>query len=1175
MRLIVRPLLVFCAMWVGVCLARAQPRSVDDPLDTASALHSQGAMFAERGEFATAVSLHRQALAIRLKHLRPDDIALADSFDQLGLALTRMERWREARQMLVRALVLREPRAAIDKSGLAHTLELIGWMDRYAGNFQEARAVLNRVLELRRDLPADHPDRASATELLGDLRWLHGEIENARNTWRDGLAAVEGSLGSQHPMRLAFLWRLALALDALGERAEAHAIYDRAAPIAEQLQAPCHPDVLALQAYRASSEDYDGRYSEARKLHQRTLKALETCLGPQHSRTATVIYNLGVLAANMGDFAEAERLHTRALRIWSTGLGAKHPFVARAMDALAEVAEARGQRAHARELYQRVLVLRRASLGTEHPDVAWTLTNLARVNLDAGDLAIAERHAEQAIEIYRRNGASDEPDHFARVLALRGDIESRRGKNDAARASFEEALAIRERIFGGTHPLAAETRGQLAGARFALGAYGDALDIALDAEQAGRDHLRFTVRYLPERQAMAYAAKRARALDLTLSIAALDRPSAAALDRPAAAASDARASSQHDVRANSERDVRAGSEHDAALARIFDAVIRSRGVILDELAARAVAVDTSDPTAAPVLAAAAKARQRYADLVVRSLREDVARSLLDEAREQKEEAERTLAERSIAAYAELSRARTGLDDVRGALPADAALVSFVKYDRTRATAQWARPVSSYGAFVQRADSDRAQSDRTGTDRAAADRTATASLVFVPLGSADSIDALIEQWRDEAAGRSRAMSTSAIVAERAYRTIADQLRRVVWDPLTPHLAGAARIFIVPDGLLNIVNIAALPERAASAVAGPGTGTAAGLRYIAEDATVLHYLSTERDLMTSSANVVAAGRSLLAVGGASFDLGRVPAMSKVTSKAAPIAARASSTGMIALNAGLRRSGCENFNTIRFKDLPGSRREVDEISQIWPAHDPTDLKVLRGLDATETAVKEALTGRRVVHLATHGFFLNGGSCASEAETTAQTATQTTKRTATGTATRTATRVTPDDARGVGGLVSASRPHRNAVAENPLQLSGLALAGANRRGARGSSPDDGILTAEEIASLDLRGTEWAVLSACDTGLGEIATGEGVFGLRRAFQIAGARTVIMSLWSVQDDAAHRWMRALYDGRWTQGLTTADAVHRASLTVLEERRAHKQSTHPFYWAGFVAVGDWH
>ena len=191
--------------------------------------------------------------------------------------------------------------------------------------------------------------------------------------------------------------------------------------------------------------------------------------------------------------------------------------------------------------------------------------------------------------------------------------------------------------------------------------------------------------------------------------------------------------------------------------------------------------------------------------------------------------------------------------------------------------------------------------------------------------------------------------------------------------------------------------------------------------------------------------------------------------------------------------------------------------------------------------------LGGRRIVHLATHGFFL-GSDCSL-------------------------------GARGypVGRRARQEGPGRkkaSTVAENPLSLAGLAFAGANQRRSAKADQDDGILTAEEIAGLNLQGTEWAVLSACDTGLGEIKAGEGVFGLRRAFQVAGARTVIMSLWSVEDRSAMQWMRALYQGRLRRGLDTADAVRAASLAVLAERRARGQSTHPFFWAGFVAAGDW-
>jgi CHAT domain-containing protein len=135
--------------------------------------------------------------------------------------------------------------------------------------------------------------------------------------------------------------------------------------------------------------------------------------------------------------------------------------------------------------------------------------------------------------------------------------------------------------------------------------------------------------------------------------------------------------------------------------------------------------------------------------------------------------------------------------------------------------------------------------------------------------------------------------------------------------------------------------------------------------------------------------------------------------------------------------------------------------------------------------------------------------------------------------------------------------------------------MAGANQRHNAPAGHYDGILTAQEIASVDLSTVEWAVLSACDTGVGEVTTGEGVLGLRRAFQVAGAGTLIMSLWPVEDQAAHEWMRALYEARLDKGLSTVEAVQSASLSALQRRKDRGESTHPFYWAAFVAAGDWH
>ena len=122
-----------------------------------------------------------------------------------------------------------------------------------------------------------------------------------------------------------------------------------------------------------------------------------------------------------------------------------------------------------------------------------------------------------------------------------------------------------------------------------------------------------------------------------------------------------------------------------------------------------------------------------------------------------------------------------------------------------------------------------------------------------------------------------------------------------------------------------------------------------------------------------------------------------------------------------------------------------------------------------------------------------------------------------------------------------------------------------------RGSAPS---ATTEEIGAPDPDGVEWAVLSACDTGVGEIRAGEGVLGLRRAFEVAGARTLVMSLWPVEDRTAPRWMRELYGARLENGSDVARAARAASLAVLERQRASDLGGHPSRWAAFVAAGGW-
>jgi len=239
------------------------------------------------------------------------------------------------------------------------------------------------------------------------------------------------------------------------------------------------------------------------------------------------------------------------------------------------------------------------------------------------------------------------------------------------------------------------------------------------------------------------------------------------------------------------------------------------------------------------------------------------------------------------------------------------------------------------------------------------------------------------------------------------------------------------------------------------------------------------------------------------------------------------------------------CHAGQPLVFAALPGTMREIEAIAREQSA----DVQVLRGAAASEAAFKRLAPGRRVIHLATHAVALDD-LCA----------------------------VGADGARGVGGVAAIetepSRPVAARARTSPWlgRRVVLALAGANGA-AEHDDENEGLLTAEEVATLDLQGTEWVVLSACESGIAEAWNREGVLGLTRAFRLAGARAVIASQWAVDDDATCEWMTALHRARAQGALTAAEAMRRASGDILRARRADGRGTHPFHWAAFTSTGD--
>jgi CHAT domain-containing protein/Tfp pilus assembly protein PilF len=953
---------------------------------------------------------------------------------------------------------------------------------REMGQCDEATAIYERLLAFCEEKYG--PSALVAGKALDGLGWAHSNVmrwEEAATYFERALEIFEEHESSDWLMQSlpGYAW---VTMD-LGEFSQARRLVDRA--MALELERRGRESSLTLFTL-GRLLSYTGHYAEAKRLLERALAIRERSQGESHG-TAYVISNLAVVYSSLGQHEEAARLLERNIAI-AERLGWLRPQdEGYALIGLGVTLGLAGQIDRGLEFVERGRDLHLGVYGDEHPYAATGHANVGFLHKLAGRYDDAQVALEHAFQLY--HSAYGDDFRTATVLQELGEVAMAQGRFDDALAMFERVRAICVRELGPDHPRSIDALHRLGKTSARLGRHREALDQALAALEARTTSVRLMVRELPERHSLALAASHAAERDLVLALGSTRL-----------------------------------AEEPSAVARIWDALTRARGVVLDEISLRQRAiVETDDPEVLRLADELAHARERLANLMVRGVPSQAKEALIERlarAREKKEAAETALASKSARFAAELAAARIGWDDVIAALPDGTALVAYVRFDVPAPTPSGSvgEGVPEYVALVHAPDS--------------------VEPVLTALGDGAEIESLVSRWRAR-----MAMPSDADPATETTRS-GEALRERVWDPVREHLGTAAKVFVVPDGALHLVNFAALPTT---------EGT-----FLVESGPVFHYASAERDLLAAPSRRESS-RGLLAVGGPAFggtSSSADASQGQVAKEQSPRTDMASNVLALAAIPSTdreiltRRSSCGHFRELAFEELPGTDREVLAIADLWKHADIAgDATVLRGVKADETSLKRTASIHRYLHLATHGFFL-GQECPSGVA----------------------------ESRGIGGLAPSPAfpegPPRTVTGENPLLLAGLALAGANRREQAGPDEDDGILTAEEIAALDLSGVEWAVLSACDTGVGDVKAGEGVFGLRRAFQIAGARTLIMSLWSVDDESTREWMTALYDARLRKGKSTAESVRDASLSVLSARRKAGESTHPFHWAAFVAAGDW-
>jgi CHAT domain-containing protein/tetratricopeptide (TPR) repeat protein len=956
-----------------------------------------------------------------------------------------------------------------------------------------------------------HPDAAA---ILRDTAMLiQGMGDNVRSgqLYEQALEIVEKALGRGDPRVVPYLQDVARTATLYGDYLRAGLLYERVLGMQEKTLGPEHREVAQTLNVVALHRSLRGEWQSARPLFERALAIEEKVHGRESSMFAHALdaqaaylemqYDYGRAEANLraalaireklrldpreqagsyvrlawlhrrrGDLRRAEELYLKMVALYEKAAGAADEGLASFQEQLAQFYASTGQRPKAKPWYDKAEAIRVAVLagrekqhGRDHPLVAPWVNLLASHYQGRGELAKAEPHYRRLLAYQEKEQGPDSLSVMGTSLMLGKTLEDL-GKHAEAEALYRRAAALQEKNLGkstvpnGLLLLAGMYRSQR---RFA-----DSIPIYERVVEAYRrsfgprhPHVGSMLHLL----AVLHWAKgdAGAALPLFAQAEDITEPMIALVLGTGTEAD--RRKFMADIVHHLDDVVSfhlGGAPKSAEAGKLaLTLLLRRKGRVLDALVDTiALARRGLDRAGQKLLLTLGAKRAQLSRLVLQGRGREPADRYL--ARVAALEDEVRSLEQELAAKSAALRAQAqplALQAIQARVPKGAALVEFVSY----------RAVDPKAVHVI------VQAAGLATEAASERRYAAYVLrpsgppSWVDLGEAGPIETRLGRLRKALASPDR---TDARQRARA-------LDEKVMRPVRGLVGDATQLIVSPDGALNLVPFGALVDEQD--------------RFLLQRYR-LSYVTSGRDLLR-------------------LRLGGAPRSGPVA-VAAP-AFGGSAEGSFASSAPARGRRSMELGSMQWAPLPGTASEAAALRSVFP-----DLQLLTGGEATEERVK-ALQAPRLLHVATHGFFL------------------------------------PEP-----------KGDEAAAAENPLLRSGLVLSGANRRD---SGEEDGVLTALEAAALDLWGTELVVLSACETGLGEVQAGEGVYGLRRALVLAGARAQVMSLWRVDDEATRDLMGAFYR-RLRAGESASQALRQSQLQMLrDEKRAH-----PFYWAAFIHSGEW-
>ena len=1093
-------------------------------LEEATLLDKQVEQLYKEGKYTQAIPLAERELAIREKILGKEHPDVATSLNDLARLYQEQGSYEKAEPLFVRSLAIREKVLGKEHPDVATSLINLAALYQQEGSYQKAEPLFVRSLAINEKVfGKEHPNVALSLNNLAALYQDQGSYEKAEPLLVRSLAIREKVLGKEDPSVANSLNNLAGLYKDQGSYQKAEPLFVRSLAIREKAFGKEHPDVANSLNNLAGLYYAQGSYEKAEPLYLRSLAIREKVLGKEHPDVAQSLNNLASLYREQGSYQKAEPLFVRSLAIREKALGKEHPDVAASLNNLAYLYQAQGSYEKAEPLFVRSLAIFEKVHGKEHPDVATSLNNLAELYGEQGNYQKAEPLYLRSLAIREKVLGKEHPDVAASLNNL-ASLYREQGNYQKAEPLLVRSLAIWEKALGKEHPDVATSLNNFASLYQDQGSYEKAeplylRSLAIREKVLGKEHP--NVAQSLNNLAFLYkdqgSYKKAEPLYLrSLAI----REKVLGKEHPDVATSLNNLASLYQA------------QNDITRATDF----LGRGLAVEEHNLELIFAVGSE-----------QRKQNYARTFTGTTDGIISLSI------QKAPNNPTVARLALTTVLRrkglvLDAVTDNIQTLRSQLanqPETKKLFDdWLNVNQQLSTlayrGQGKQSPAEYKTQFKQLETEKERLEEAISSKSAEFRTATQPVELAAIQATIPKDAALVEIV-----RYKPFNAKAKQAEKWGKPrYAAAVLRSSGEPKWVDLGDAASIDKSVASLRKVlakdpnkgVNVAptvvnkptesleqlarTLDEQVMAPIR-PLLGDARHLLLSPDGQLTLIPFEALKDeqnkylIQRYAFSYLTSGRDLLRF--------QLPAKSRSNPVVfANIDYDQQEIATASAMRGLENRRSVDLASLQFTPLDNTLEEANKIKGIFP-----DTKIISGKQATEAVIKQ-LQAPSILHLATHGFFI------------------------------------PDQ------QDNMETPNTKSLhLENPLLRSGLALAGINNRTKALSNTNDGVLTALEVAGLNLQGTQLVVLSACETGLGDIKVGDGLYGLRRALVIAGSQSQVLSLWVVSDAGTKDLMVKYY-----QNLKAGKGRHEALREAQMELLKTPGYEHPYYWASFVPSGDW-